>query len=261
LPHLWPTGSSSGWPPSITARYFSSCPSDSTSRWTPCPPETYEDWLQVRLGCVRLSLSCPFRFLHTFLPLPGQRGITPAFGYSAPHSSAGGTSTLPINALLSAHYNAIRLLTAVHAGRAAFAFSGRTGALLAQPTMRSPGSRACSFSACAGSTTTRDHPPARVCAGGCAAFPICPQGRRPGLGFRSSIPSPLIPRVYASTRASRRAPQDWRPGGSLFLSCRTLSFPTACRFIPALGQYPQFRFSGAIWRGPIRTVDTMNDAR
>ena len=24
--------------PLITARYFSSCPSDSTSRWTPCPP-------------------------------------------------------------------------------------------------------------------------------------------------------------------------------------------------------------------------------
>ena len=40
MPHLWPTGSSSGWPPSITARYFSSCPSDSTSRWTPCPPGT-----------------------------------------------------------------------------------------------------------------------------------------------------------------------------------------------------------------------------
>jgi hypothetical protein len=39
LPHLWPTGSSSGWPPSITARYFSSCPSDSISRWTPCPPK------------------------------------------------------------------------------------------------------------------------------------------------------------------------------------------------------------------------------
>jgi hypothetical protein len=27
-----------GVAPSITARYFSSCPSDSTSRWTPCPP-------------------------------------------------------------------------------------------------------------------------------------------------------------------------------------------------------------------------------
>ena len=25
--------------PSITARYFSSCPSDPTSRWAPCPPE------------------------------------------------------------------------------------------------------------------------------------------------------------------------------------------------------------------------------
>ena len=62
-----------------------------------------------------------------------------------------------------------------------------------QPTRRSPGSRACSFSACLGSTTTRDHPPTRVCAGVCAAFPICPQGRRPGLDFRSSIPCPLIP--------------------------------------------------------------------
>ena len=35
-----PTGSFGGLSPSITARYFSSCPSDSTSRWTPCPPET-----------------------------------------------------------------------------------------------------------------------------------------------------------------------------------------------------------------------------
>lgn len=32
----------------------------------------------------------------------GQRGITPAFGYGAPHLSAGGTSTLPIWALPSA---------------------------------------------------------------------------------------------------------------------------------------------------------------
>jgi hypothetical protein len=38
LPPLWPTGSSLGWLPSIAARSFSSCPSDSTSRWTPCPP-------------------------------------------------------------------------------------------------------------------------------------------------------------------------------------------------------------------------------
>ncbi len=39
IPHLWPTGSSSGWLPSITTRWFSSCPSDPTSRWAPCPPK------------------------------------------------------------------------------------------------------------------------------------------------------------------------------------------------------------------------------
>src|SRR6202045_5134674 len=59
----------SGWPPSITARYFSSCPSDSTSRWTPCPPKYYKQWLQVSLGCIQLSPLCPFRHLHTFCSL------------------------------------------------------------------------------------------------------------------------------------------------------------------------------------------------
>src|SRR5207253_3701110 len=34
----------------------------------------------------------------------GQRGITPVFGYSAPHPSAEGTLTLLIHALPSAHY-------------------------------------------------------------------------------------------------------------------------------------------------------------
>src|SRR5262249_30639623 len=38
LPHPRPTSSSSGWRPLITARYFSSCPPDSASRRTPCPP-------------------------------------------------------------------------------------------------------------------------------------------------------------------------------------------------------------------------------
>src|SRR6201982_2389743 len=40
--------------------------------------------------------------------LAGQRGITPAFGYSAPHPSAGGTLTLLIHALPSAHYELLR---------------------------------------------------------------------------------------------------------------------------------------------------------
>jgi hypothetical protein len=38
--------------------------------------------------------------------------------------------------------------------------------------------------------------------------------------------------VYASTVASRRPPQTSRLGGSLLLSCRTLSFPAICRFDP-----------------------------
>src|SRR5271167_361684 len=42
--------------------------------------------------------------------LVGQRGITPAFGYSAPHPSAGGTLTLLIHALPSAQYTPVRLL-------------------------------------------------------------------------------------------------------------------------------------------------------
>src|SRR5664279_6137788 len=80
----WPTGSSLGQPPLITARYFSSCPSDSISRWTPCPPESYQ-------------------------LLSGPRGITPAFGYDAPHPGARGTLTLLNNVLLSTHYEPLRL--------------------------------------------------------------------------------------------------------------------------------------------------------
>ena len=45
----------------------------------------------------RLGFSIP-------APFSGQRGVTPAFGYSAPHPGAGGTLTLMNNVLLSAHY-------------------------------------------------------------------------------------------------------------------------------------------------------------
>jgi len=47
----------------------------------------------------------------------GQRGITPAFGYDAPHLSAGGTSTLLIWTLPSAHYDLISLHVADLGGR------------------------------------------------------------------------------------------------------------------------------------------------
>ena len=49
----------------------------------------------------RLGFSIPPCF-------PGQRGITPAFGYGAPHPSAEGTSTPLTHALPSTHYASIR---------------------------------------------------------------------------------------------------------------------------------------------------------
>jgi hypothetical protein len=57
-------------------------------------------------------LLMPFGFHLAVYTLPsavptslcGQRVVTPAFGYGAPHLSARGTSTLLNNALLSAHY-------------------------------------------------------------------------------------------------------------------------------------------------------------
>ena len=127
---------------------------------------------------------------------------------------------------------------------------------------RSPGSRAYSCSACLGSTTTRDHSPARVNVGVCVAFPIRKQGRHPDLRFSELNTQPTDPSVYASTAASRLPPQDSRPGGSLLLSCKALASSTACRFIPAHFLTPFPPESGkkfdprnwklAIWRTAIR---------
>src|SRR5215831_16821827 len=44
----------------------------------------------------------------TSFPLSGQRGITPAFGYGAPHPGARGTLTLLSNVLLRTHYGPLR---------------------------------------------------------------------------------------------------------------------------------------------------------
>lgn len=104
--HLWPTGSSLG-DPLITARNFSSCLSDSISRWTPCPPEAASGGFRSALAVsdfrlrARLDISIPSTS-------PASEAFNPAFGYGAPHPSAGGTSTLLINALLSTHHGPIR---------------------------------------------------------------------------------------------------------------------------------------------------------
>jgi hypothetical protein len=66
---------------------------------------------RLRPGTSPHALRIPPRDGHPALRrklLFGQRGITPAFGYSDPHPITGGTSTLLNNALLSAHYGLIR---------------------------------------------------------------------------------------------------------------------------------------------------------
>src|SRR5215471_14679301 len=71
----------------------------------------------------------PFGFHLTLLDLSrGQRGITPAFGYGAPHPSTSGTSTHLSTSLPSAHYSAVRLLEDIQAGRVALAFTRRPAA-------------------------------------------------------------------------------------------------------------------------------------
>src|SRR5215471_5313076 len=66
-----------GFSPSITARYFSSCLSDSPHGGHPALLRTAKWWLQVSLGCIRFSPSCPFRPLHTFPFLRPARLRTP----------------------------------------------------------------------------------------------------------------------------------------------------------------------------------------
>src|ERR1022692_1016911 len=75
--HLWPTGSSLGDPidygPELLLMPFGFHLAMDT-----LPSGDRKWWLQVRLGCIRLSSSCPFRRLHTF-HFSGQRGFQPRF--------------------------------------------------------------------------------------------------------------------------------------------------------------------------------------
>jgi hypothetical protein len=115
--------------------------------------------------------------------------------------------------------------------------------------MRSPGSRACSFSACLGPTTTRDQTSARAIAGVCVAFPFCPQGRHPGLFFSklNTLPadSSCLRFDCGLTTAAARLEVRWF--ATPFLSDS---------FIPyCMPVYPGARTDGTfsvyfVWRGP-----------
>ena len=64
--------------------------------------------LRTHLGCFR-RFRLRARLGLSLSEHPGQRGITPAFGYGAPYPSASGTLTHQIWALPSTHYEPLRL--------------------------------------------------------------------------------------------------------------------------------------------------------
>ena len=209
------------------------------------PSGNRQRWLQVRLGCVRLSLSCPFRLLHTFLS-PGPRGITPAFGYGAPHSSARGTSTLPINALLSAHYAAVRLPATVREGLIAHR--------VLPPARRSAagGNGVSRFSRmkflCMPGAFVSAGPSARSRIPRAAVLPSeSPTSLASWIThFGAQYPAYRYPCPTLQVRRCRRPHMARGQSGSLLLLCTTLSFATSCRFIPALSGPGGVRPTGVV---------------
>src|SRR4051812_24102807 len=181
------------------------------------------------LACVRLSLSCPFKLLHTFhLPRPTrhyprlriQRSSFERRRDFNPPEQRAAQRTLRSDPTPPAR-------TCLQYGIKPF----QTGLSVRQARWRSPGSRACCFSACAGSQTTQGRLAARDSATSRVAFPAGETVGVPGSKpFRSSIARPTDTLVYASTHTSRCQSQDsgsrWT---SLSPSCRALSSPTTCR--------------------------------
>ena len=206
LPPLWPTGSSSGWLPSIPARSFSASPSDSTSRWTPCPPRFHR----------------------------GQRGVTPAFGYGALHPSTSGTSTHLSTSLPSAHYGAVRLPVLVHHRRTSSTSRCGLGSC-AKASTGPPGSQARCVRACSGSQTAQGSRPSRESDGPDVAFRSFSQRRHPGgeEAFAAQYPAHAFPcQRFAGVLAGAQRMTRGRCG-SLCLHRSALSSVTSRRFRPA----------------------------
>src|SRR6266568_435959 len=106
----------------------------------------------------------------------------------------------------------------------------------AQSVIRSPGSRACNFAACLGSQTRWVRRPARDLAPRQrVAFPFRRQGRRPQfVVFEAQYPARRCPYLRFGPHLAVRSARLRVRMDSLLLSCWTLSFLIACRFIPAL---------------------------
>ena len=121
-----------------------------------------------------------------------------------------------------------------------------------QPKRRSPGSRAYGFPAC-WALRLREIPNRLALNGGCdVAFPFRQQGRHPKSSFSELNPPAhrflclRFHRYLTIATAKLEARMV-----SLFLSCRALSSPTVCRFIPAHCRALFFLWTGEcrrLWR-------------
>ena len=182
-------------------------------------------------------------------PFSGPRGITPAFGYSAPHSSAGGTLTLMSYKLLSTHYRGFRLLPVVHTQ-----LRGLPSSWAGLPGGSQRGGLWLSFRkgfSCIRWLAFQSlpvHSPAcwalrlRRIPPGLATYR--PDGFRLPFQATRSASQISFSELYHPAHRSlglRFADYLTMPHAklearmvSLFLSCRALSSPTVCRFIPAL---------------------------
>jgi hypothetical protein len=192
---------------------------------------------------------------------PGPRGVTPAFGYGAPHSSTGGTSTPLSNALLSAHYARVRLLAGVPtrivllASRAGPLTGESSGCRRGLPVL----ARAVSRRAY-GSWTTPGLMGTRDVASVNGASPLQALGQRPDCVSRSSIPRPPMPlsTLHPAPRGAQRKTRG--QDGSLLLSCGALSSPPARRFIPTIaltdvrGSVGSMRYRAATVNGAVFTT-------
>ena len=152
---------------SLRAEHPMRSPGVTTCSSTPCRPHTpwFEGWMDNAFVAVVPTRPCPLfgRPVHrrdgshrfrpgvspqalripprgghpALLDFPrGQRGITPAFGYGAPHTSTSGTSTHLSTSLPSAHYRAVRLPRSVRHRRTSLDFPMRPKATAA---LGSPG--------------------------------------------------------------------------------------------------------------------------
>src|SRR6266436_8010541 len=144
--------------------------------------------------------------------------------------------------LVHRYYGTVRLLLNVHVRRSVYGLCGPV--LLCEPTppralsvlVHVVSQRARVLRLRRTELATRDSRDSRV------AFLLSEGSRHPvPSAFRSSIARPTDTSVYASSHTSRCGLQDSRPGWiRCFLSCRALSSPTTCRFIPALSGLPSF---------------------